>query len=333
MRTNGTAPRLSLHALMPVAILVLLNVLHMSSVKTFVPWSQVTHIWESDLPLLAPEQDLHLYRGLIASPGLWLEDLWPMHGFSIYISFFLFLVSLLFVRIQKLVSGRRPELWAWIALLTLFMLMNGRGAIGWAGWLLCVYVCLGATMGVQSGLSLKSACQCIVGLSLATVTSGVFVASVALVAYSAFAGGFRRRWECRRKMSSIRLMGVSTVLLVSSAYGYFVFDHLFDAVAKALAFYGGGLHGLAGVATHGIASQVERITAAHVFGGGLILLFAMVFALLLYDRRVDRNFVAMIILPVLGGFFGITILTLSFPLIIVASGALFRFNSISDRIQ
>lgn len=333
MYAPGAPPRISRHNLMPVAILVLLNVLHLVNVKTFVPWSQVTRIWSSDLPLLAYAGHFHFYRTLIASPGLWLEDIWPEHGFSLYVSLFLFLVSLLLVRIQILLSGRAPQLWAWFLLLALFMLMNGRGAIGWAGWILCVHACLGAAMGVRAGLSLKTVCQCFLGLSFATVSSGVLVASVALIVYFVFAEILHRRRKHRWRMSTIRLIGVSLVCIAVPILGYFVFHHLLDAVEKNLNFYGGGLEGMMGIATHGIASQIEKVTTVHVLSGGLVLLFAMLFALSHYRKRIENKLLAAIMIPVFGGIFGITILTLSFPLIIIATGTLFRFHASFDRMH
>lgn len=327
MSINGRAPCLSRHVLIPVVILVLLNVLHMSDVKTFVPWSQVTHIWESDRPFPDTETETHLYRSLIAAPGLWLEDLWPGHGFSFYISLFLFIVSLLVARTQVLLSGHPPQLWAWLALLALFMLMNGRGAIGWAGWMLCVYPCLGATMGVRPGLSMMTVSQCILGLSFTTVSSGVFITSVVLIAYFVLVSICLRRWQYPWNMPTRKPFGLSLLLIATSIAGYLVLDYLFAAVNKILEFYGGGLDGVAGAASHGIAAQIESVTAAHALAGVLVVSLGIVFAWSRYGKRIDSKLLGPIVIPLFGGILGVTVLTLSFPFIIIAIGVLFRFRA------
>lgn len=257
MFTAGTPLRRLRHKVMPVAILTFLNILHFANVKTFDPWSQVTLILSSDLPLLAHSGDFHFYRTLVASPGLWLEGIWPEHGFSLYASLFVFLVSLLFAKIHRLVSGRAPQLWTWFPLLAVFMLMNGRGAFGWAGWLLCVHACLSFSEGVQPGVSAKTMLQLFLGLSIATISSGVFVTCIVFISYFAFAecvsGQRNRRW----RMTKTRAIGAAIVFITLPVAAYLAFDHAFDAVRKVLTFYGGGLEGLIGIASHGVASQIE----------------------------------------------------------------------------
>lgn len=328
MNSNGKAPRLPCHALIPVAILLLLNVMHMAEVKTFVPWIQVTHIWESDRPFLDPEEETHLYRALIAAPGLWLEDLWPEHGFSIYVSLFVFLVSLLVARTQKLVSGHPPQVWAWFALLALFMLMNGRGAIGWAGWMLCVHACIGATMGVRSGWSVTTVSQCFLGLAFTTVSSGIFIASVALIAYFVLATMRLRGWRSPWTLSTTRPFRQSLLLISASVAGYLVLDYLVAAIIKILDFYGGGLGGIVGAASHGIAAQIESVTAAHVLAGVLVVSIGIIFAFSHYGKRVDHKLLAPIVIPLFGAIFGVLVMTLSFPIIIIAIGMLVRFPAI-----
>lgn len=62
-----------------------------------------------------------------------------------------------------------------------------------------------------------------------------------------------------------------------------------------------------------------------------MLLLGMVFVLSRYWKRLDKTLLAAIVIPIVGGVFGITILTLSFPLVIIAVGTLFRFRASSGR--
>lgn len=323
-----TSPRLTLSRqyAMPVAVLVLFNVLHLAGFKTFDPWSQVTLLWGGGVGMLEYIYHFHFYRLMVASPGLWLEDAFPNHGFSAYISVYLAVSTLYFAKLHKLVSGRRPQIWAWGLFLAILLLMNGRGAIGWAGWLLSVHACLGVTAGQWPGLAMRPVLQCILGLTLTVVSSGIFVGSLAVLGYFIFIRGATRRTWTLRRFSAARLPGLVLVFVLLPVATYFVFNYLADAVSKVMLFYGYGLEGLIGIATHGFAAQIDKITTIHVIAAGIMLLLLILFLLSDLPERIGKDVVVIILIALGGGAFGLIILTLAFPLIIIAMAKLLRFR-------
>lgn len=331
MHAKGPPLKLSRHYLMPVLVLALFNGLHLGGLKTFEPWPQVVLLWGSGADVFDYVGHFHFYRLMVASAGLWLEDAWPGYGFSAYMTLFLSLSSLLFSKTHEIISGRRPQGWAWVLFLSLFLLMNGRGAIGWAGWLLCVHACLGVAAGHRPGLSFKTVFQCIVGLVLAVVSSGIFLCCTAVFGYFIFVkSATRKRWSLRR-ISAARLVDLVFVFVMIPVAAYFMVGYLVAAVYKALVFYGDGLRGLIGVATHGIASQIDRITFLHIGAAGLIMILGGLFFLSGFPARIGKDVVAIILIALGGGIFGLTILTLAFPLIIIAMGKLLRFRVAQGR--
>jgi hypothetical protein len=333
MHAKGPPLKLSRHYFMPVLVLALFNGLHLGGLKTFEPWPQVVLLWGSGADMFDYVHHFHFYRLMVASPGLWLEDAWPGYGFSAYVTLFLSLSSVLFGKIHEIISGRRPQGWAWVLFLSLFLLMNGRGAIGWAGWLLCVHACLGVAAGLWPGLAMRTVLQCIIGLSLSLVSSGIFVCTLALFAYFVFVKtATRRKWNLKR-LSAARLAGLVLVFVLVPIVAYFVFNHLVEATTKAMLYYGDGLDGLIGVATHGFASQVDRVTMVHVFALGIVAVFFILFFLSGLPARIGKDVVAIILIALGGGIFGLTILTLAFPLIIIAMGKLVRFRVAQGRTR
>jgi len=326
MQTRGPRLTLSRQYAMPVAVLVLFNGLHLAGLKTFDPWPQVIRLWGSGIDMFEYIHHFHFYRLMVASPGLRLEDAWPLHGFSAYVSVYLAISTLYFAKIHALVSGRRPQIWAWSLFLALFLLMNGRGAIGWAGWLLCVHACLSVAAGLRPGLAMHTVLQCILGLTLTVVSSGIFVCTLALFGYFIFVKAATRRTWTLRRLSAARLAGLVLVFVLLPVAAYFVFDHLVDTVTKVMLFYGHGLEGLIGVATHGIAAQIDKITLVHVFAAGVMLFLFILFLLSGFPERIGKDVVVIILIALGGGVFGLTILTLAFPLIIIAMAKLIRFR-------
>lgn len=311
--------------IMPWFVFVLINLLHLLGIKSYLPWSQVTFLWLSDNELADLTKHFHFYRLLIAIPGLWLEDRLPTHGFSIYISFFLLLSAYLFQKSHRIVTGWPPQLWSWALLIPLFYMMNGRGAIGWAGWLLCVHASLRVMYYVKPAQPGKTVLEITLGLILSVVSSGVFVCSIMLVGLLIFKVIFRGNWQLRR-LTIRQLTGWSLLLVLIPGILYLAISYFVSAVEKALRFYGSGLDGLIGVATHGIFSKIEHLSGIHLLAGFCLLIGMLLFFRSSLPSRIGWNIITIISIALFGGIFGLTILTLAFPLIIIVLGKLFRFR-------
>lgn len=308
----------------PFLVFILINALHLLGLKIYEPWLQVILLWTHHLDLDKLSGNFHFSRLMVSAPGLWLEDRFPDHGFSLYVSIFLFLCALFFSKSHRIVAQRQPQLWTWLLLIPLFFLMNGRGAIGWAGWLLCVHACLRVIHGLQPWLSGKTVFQITVGLIFSTVSSGVFVCSITMVALFGIQGIFRRRQ--RRRFSFLRLPGLVFLAALLPVILYFAVSYLLDAIDKALQFYGGGLDGLIRIAEHGIYSSIERFTVVHVVVLFILVVGGGAFLTSRLPARIGWSLITMIAIALFGGFFGLTILTLALPLIIIALGKLFRIR-------
>ncbi len=308
----------------PVTIMLLFNAFHMLGLKNFEPWPQVTIIWNGFASLVDYVDHFHFYRLVVASPGLWLEDQLMDHGFSIYASFFLLWSSMLFSNIQQTIAGYRPQLWAWGVLIVLFCLMNGRGTIGWTGWLLVVSTCLSVANANRAKLALGTMLRIALGLLLATVSSGIYVYSFLIFAYF-----WLLRSDSGTSYQGLTYMGIfnrifGITLLASSLY--FVLQQVFWAIQRVVDFYGGGLAGVAGVMSHGIASKLDHIGPMHVVLAFILFLSVISFFAAGYAQKIGSDLVVIIFATLVGGVFGITILTLAIPLMLVAIGKLFRFR-------
>lgn len=308
-------------------VAVVYGVLVWTGTKTFSSWSQVQVLWDSGRPVLELTQQFHFARFIIAYPGLALEAALPGRGFSIYIIGMILLSVLQFHRSHRLVTGRSPQVWVWLAFLPLFLLMNGRGAIGWAGWLTCLHAGLAwRCADPRPGLA-RSLLAVVIGLSLATVTSGMFIICVAFVLYCWF---FPKRggWRIRTKVKPDPLLPVMALVSVVFLVLLLVLagEYLQDGVVKAVRFFGEGLDGVVGMLSHGLLSRIERFSYPQfvviaVFGcANLVFLFSR------HAKRVGMDLLVAFYLPAAGIAVGFTLATLALPVALIIAGKLVRFR-------
>ncbi|MEO0910836.1 MAG: hypothetical protein AAFX96_11045, partial [Pseudomonadota bacterium] len=121
-----------------------------------------------------------------------------------------------------------------------------------------------------------------------------------------------------------RIFGI--VLLAGSLY--FVLQQVFWAIQRVLEFYGGGLKGISGVLSHGIVNNLDQIGPAHLILTFILILGGVLCFAAGYAKKIGGDLIVIILATLAGGVFGITILTLAIPLILVAIGKLFRFRLI-----
>jgi hypothetical protein len=291
------------------AVYALVSIAVVLGMLQFEPWEQVSLLWEKDVnPLFfIGTGHPHVPRYLVAYPGFLLEDLFPSVGFSLYISIFLAMNVQLFRSIALIMIRRAPILLINAAFVSVLLVMNGRGVIAWAAWLLCVLICL--KMLVKTISPIRQFFYTALSCWLASVSTGVFT----LVVFILFIFMLKNTFGGHK--SGLRRSLIWSLLLV--VFAYFVSDHLIVSISKNLVFYGGGLTGAFNMLEHGVGTIFVKFTLFNV-----ILIFcaccsAVVFS---YAALFGHHWTALewlILFCFVGGMFGITVLTLVIPLLLL----------------
>lgn len=180
--------------------------------------------------------------------------------------------------------------------------MNGRGVIAWNAWLMCMHVCFDLVDVRRRVPIFRIALACFFG----AVSTGVFI--VIVVAVFSF---LMKRFSIQGMR--IKWIRVSLFFLLSSPLIIVICEYLIIAFEKNIDFYGGGMDGVFRMLHHGMGGAFfifgEAVALIVVVLVGLISVLFVVIGWKVIFR--DINLVQ--IIPVLGGMFGFTVLTLAIP--------------------
>lgn len=293
--------------------------------KTFQPWSQVTSLWNEIYDISELVGHFHFSRFIVAYPGLLLEDMAEGVGFSVYVSLFVATNAVIFRKICIRARRRPPPAWVWLVFFAAHFAMNGRGAIGWTGWLLCVHVCVSSDgrLGADTISRTLKLFLIPASLVLSSVTTGIFVAAMTAFAYLLVVRKLAGFLRVRIKPTLGNMLILGLMVLVLPVVAVMATDYLLAGLNKATEFYGGGLEGVLGMATHGFG----RLTA-NPLTAMLVLMLAGMGAsmswLLAYRHKRNRSLLVLTAIPVAGGVFGYTILTLAIPVWLIAMTPQYR---------
>ncbi|MCP6700049.1 hypothetical protein [Pseudomonas donghuensis] len=311
-----------------LATLLLVATFALTGVKTFAAWPQVMELWGQHATPAMLTGHPHLFRYLVAYPGLWLEGNYPGLGFTLYASVFVLLNASLWSGILRKVNLSSPAVITWFIFFAAHFFMNGRGVIAWTAWLLCVSLCLDLSR-IATPIRLpvlRGALACF----LATVSTGIFI--VVLVAITLFlisrwrAGGIRvRRWK-----------GLFFLVLLMPCIYVFA-SYFIVAVEKNLDFYGGGIQGVLNMLEHGFGRVFFSAGGLGIILALLALPVGMVVAVAIMFGAPIRPTRKLLIIAVGGGLFGFTVLTLAIPLVLCeldgAKRRFARFIGLRDTLQ
>jgi membrane protein implicated in regulation of membrane protease activity len=275
-----------------------------SGIKVFDSWGQVNELWESEINPLLLIGHPHMPRYLVAYPGFLLDERLPGIGFSFYIAVFVAINFVLFRAVALLAIQRKPSLPIYLVFAAIHLAMNGRGAIAWAGWLLCIWVCHKISMNIDRPASQLGW----VALScwLASVSTGVFI-----VVVMTFLFFILRHHRPTQQVSLTRRV---IILCLAVPLGYAVLEYFLIAVEKNIDFYGGGMSGAFNMLAHGLGVVFLEINL-----GSIVLLWFIAYGAVVVafaaisSRRRFSPLACLILLPVFGGLFGFTVLTLVIP--------------------
>jgi hypothetical protein len=289
-----------------LTILLLLAILTLSGVKEFAAWPQVLELWQAQATPASLASHPHLFRYMVAYPGLLLEEALPGLGFSLYCCVFMVLNASVWSSIVRKTQFASPSYLVWGVFFLVHMFMNGRGVIAWSAWLLCVSLCIDlsrAAVPVKWSM-IRGGVACFLG----AVSTGVFV----IVLFSIVVFLFQR-W----KAGGVRLRSIKSLLLLLMLIpcGYVFGSYFFVAVEKNLDYYGGGMEGLFHMLGHGMGKiflSDDGVIIALVLG----LPVGSIAALVLFFAPPIRPLRKLLIISIAGGLFGFTVLTLAIPLIL-----------------
>jgi hypothetical protein len=300
---------------MRYALWVLLFALSVSAIglKQFEAWDQVQMLWDANVGPLLLVGHPHFFRFMAAYPGFILEEFYPGIGFSLYISLYFAINLTLWRQVALLCLKRPPTLLASLLFVGVHFFMNGRGVIAWSAWLIAAWLCLQLCQGRAPGW--RHLMLSLLACWLSAVSTGVFVVIVVAMGY--FYIGYLKRsvWRPSRVVLAI-LLGAPVL--------FEIFDYFMVAVTKNVDFYGGGLTGAVNMLHHGLGAIFfgsELILLGLLFGVGVVA--SALLAVVLSGIRFSP-LVILAIMPLLGGMFGFTVLTLAIPLILLAMPPLVR---------
>jgi hypothetical protein len=275
----------------------------LSDSKVFESWEQVSILWDGAVNPLLLIGHPHLPRYLVAYPGFLLQEILPIYGFSIYISIFFAFNVLLLTKLALLVNQRQPSILVILSFIAAHLAMNGRGVIAWTSWLICLWVCLKVNKKIARPLTQFG--WIVLSCWLAAVSTGVFILVMAAFIFSLF-----RIMSSGEKTKSARKLFAFLLII---PIGYALLEYLLIAIQKNVEFYGGGIDGVFNMLQHGLGVIFINLTPINLlmlFILGFFVIFVMAFVILGRSLTDLERFIA---LPLLGGFFGFTVLTLAIP--------------------
>ncbi|HDZ39947.1 MAG TPA: hypothetical protein ENH62_17025 [Marinobacter sp.] len=306
--------------LLGLLVFCIFSFLSLTGVKVFEPWPQVTLLWDSGQPLLYFIDHFHFERYLVVYPGLLLEELYPRNGFSIYISFFAALNALLFRQVHKTFTGYLPGLLVYSVFLLVHFLMNGRGPIGWSGWLLCLNLHgqFGDPDRTGPFLTVRNSSLLFFSILFSTVTSGIFI--VVFIANAILVARVIRTSIHTHLPNFTRLFVVMFAIFIIGYGTYLAIIYMLEALIKVSLYYGS----YTGVIMHGIGILAQKYDFELV-----LLLIAILAIILIFLWRYIKGKVSSILWPIfitsmVGGSFGFTTLTLTIPLFLIFFSVLLK---------
>lgn len=312
-------------------ILSLLAALTLSGVKEFSDWPQVQELWQGHATPASLMGHPHLFRYLVAYPGLVLEEAYPELGFSLYCALFMVINASIWSAIVRKTQLVSPSYLTWGIFILAHMFMNGRGVIAWSAWLLSISLCIDLSRATEpvKWPVVRGTVACFLG----AVSTGVFV----IVLFSIFVF-FLDRWKAGGvKLKNLKNLKGLLVLLMLVPCSYVFVSYFIVAIEKNLDFFGGGLHGLIQMLGHG-TGKIFLSEDSLDLGMGMALFMVLAVpvgslaALMFFFGPPIRPIRKLLIISIAGGLFGFTVLTLAIPLILCETSKvsrwIFRFRGI-----
>lgn len=320
IQSMGGRILISISTLQYIVVFSFVYLMALTGAKVFEPWQQVTTLWDSGWPILYFIDNFHFERYLASYPGLLLEELFPGIGFSIYIAIFVAMNVILFRRVHKGFAGFPPSWFAYAILLFAHLAMNGRGPIGWFGWLLSLYLHARFIDPQRSGVffTIKVSFLLLISILFSSVSSGVFI--VVFMSNALLIALALRNYK---RTANLRVSGIFYGFFAYSIIGFAFYRatlYAIDAVLKILNFFGSYTE----IIQHGVGLLSGRFDAFVMYSICLILLMILLLLWKLINTEVAPVLWVLFIFSIVGGGFGFTTLTLNIPVVLVLFGSFLR---------
>lgn len=296
------------------------------NIKNYIPWDQIQKIWDPNVGPLPYLTHVHFTRLLVSSPGLYLDELYPSLGYSLFIIFFIFIISVIFVSLNKILYDKPPPFISLFLLTILFLFMNGRGIISWVAWLNIFRVNLLVQIVPEKVNKYKLLLVVLFSLLLASVSSGVFVTCSLFIVFSFFPFVVSK---LNQFFASLRVRITRNSLLfvfLAFAFSIPVLSLFWRFLDKVISFYGGGFYSIIGLISHGLFGILPSIDFPIIVV--TLFFFAVIVFVTINYLRLPYLVSLSILLPVFGSAFGFTILTLSIPIFLIVLPSKFSGKSL-----
>lgn len=280
-----------------------------SGIKLFLPWDQVKEMHSFNMHPFLLAGHPHFYRYLVTYPGFILDGFSsPETGFSIYVSVFFALNAFLWARLYIRIHKVRPPFFLLLLFIAVHFTMNGRGVFAWTAWLLAMEICL--NIHESRFKPVRGLLLVFFSLWLASVSTGVFIVVFSLITLFILRSiHFRNAF---RGFSWIHALALATaIVLVYTASQYFV-----SAIMKNVDYYGGGWNGVLSMLDHGLGRYTLNPVVI-VLVLNIMIAFSIIFLFIMKNSKLNTPVTYFIVIPLMGGLFGITVLTLIIPAILL----------------
>jgi hypothetical protein len=270
----------------------------LSGLIVFVAWQQVEDLHHARVALEVLYGHPHFARYLIARPGLMLADIMGPVGFSLYVANF----AALSILLMYLMLRRQNWLLVLLACLFIFaiqLVMNGRGAISWFGWMAILWLFFEPEK-LRWFLRLP---LLLFALLCTSVSSGTF--SVAFITVFGF------------YLSRLPRNGFWYTAFVAGVLIYAYYDLFIEGVQRNLSYYMLGTRNpIINMLRHGFGEVILDSPVLFVMALGILFLVSGILVLALRIKPQAREALVLVV-PLAGGTFGYTTLSLLLPSLVV----------------
>lgn len=284
-----------------LAFLICMSVMALLGGFSFFAWQQVLDLYNYHVPFDVLFGHPHFFRYLVAYPGLLLSDLYGEQMFSLYIVCFMAMsIYLMYYLLRDAKSS--IILFSCTSVFILHIFMNGRGAISWLGWMMILYVIF-TNSGQKDKIS--NTLILLLALLMCSVSSGTFS-----VAYATIILFYTYKFIKYFRFVNIHVL-ISLLIPIFISYAYY--DLFMSGLDRNLNYYRIGSRNIIyNMLEHGFGSIVLEHP---IYISIAIALLVIIFSYLFFSLKTKPTILEFIAIgvPLAGGVFGYTTMTLAIP--------------------
>lgn len=294
-----------------------------AGLKNFQSWSQVEDLFSSYRNPFDTADNFHFYRYLATYPGLLMEEALPGLGFTLFIAGFIFVAAYFLQKIHVRLYGHAPHAVVWAMFLAPYLFMNGRGAIAWAAWIVCIYLVVAGKDLLRDPTWRVALVPTVLGILLfSSVSTGTFIVALCGILLLVVKV-FPRRLVIPTHAGILPIVSVLFGLVLVLGGLVAALRYADAGIVKLLDYYGSASN----VFEHGIGSVLASVNLPFLIAGlGLAVLLMTMFVIAV-GRRVSGTIWLLLGISAGCGLFGYTTLTMVIPVVLLTVAAI-RINGL-----